>query len=85
MHLDRQTVHRHAYPRTAKNIDTLTKCDLHYHFDSPVSLCKAIAVLGGITPCGFIYDPGVVPIFFAIDAMLALVGLIMGSREPWAD
>jgi hypothetical protein len=42
-------------------------------------------VLGGITPCGFFYDPSVVPIFFAIDAMLALVGVIMGSCEPWAD
>ena len=54
-------------------------------FDSLVSLCKASGVLGGITPCGFFYDPGVVPIFFAIDAMLALVGMIMGSCEPWAD
>jgi hypothetical protein len=31
------------------------------------------------------YDPAVVPIFFAIEAMLALVGTIMGSREPWPD
>lgn len=54
-------------------------------FDSLVSLCKAAGVLGGITPCGFFYDPGVVPIFFAIDAMLALVGVLMGSSEPWAD
>jgi hypothetical protein len=31
------------------------------------------------------YDPGVVPVVFAIEAMLALVGMIMGSCEPWAD
>jgi hypothetical protein len=48
-------------------------------------LCKAAGVLGGITPCGFFYDPGVVPMFFAINAMLALVGMIMRSSEPWAD
>jgi hypothetical protein len=30
-------------------------------------------------------EPGVVPIFFAIDAMPALVDMILGSCEPWAD
>jgi hypothetical protein len=42
-------------------------------------------VLGGITPWGFFYDPAVVPLFFGIDAMLALVGMIIGTREPWFD
>jgi len=31
------------------------------------------------------YDPGVVPTFFAIEATLALLGMIMCSREPWPD
>jgi hypothetical protein len=30
-------------------------------------------------PWSFIYDPGVVPIFFAIDAMLALVGVMIAT------
>jgi hypothetical protein len=38
-----------------------------------------------MTPCGLFYEPGAVPIFFAIEVMLALVGMIMGSREPWPD
>ena len=28
---------------------------------------------------GFFFDPGVVPVFFAIEAMLALVGTIIGT------
>jgi hypothetical protein len=31
VHLDGQTVIRHAYPRTAKNLDILTKYGLHHH------------------------------------------------------
>ena len=31
------------------------------------------------TPCSLFYDPGVVPIFFAIDSMLALVGLMIST------
>jgi hypothetical protein len=50
-----------------------------------VGLCKAAGVLGEITPCGLFYDPRVVPIFFAIEVTLALVGMIMCSREPWPD
>jgi hypothetical protein len=58
---------------------------LHHH-STVWSVCvKLQGVLGGITPCGFFYDPRVVPIFFAIDVMLALVGVIMGTCEPWAD
>jgi mannose/fructose/N-acetylgalactosamine-specific phosphotransferase system component IID len=56
---------------------------LHHH-STVWSVCvKLQGVLGGIT--GFFYEPAVVPIFFAIDAMLALIGMIMGSSEPWAD
>jgi hypothetical protein len=31
------------------------------------------------TSFGFFFDPGVVPIFFAIDAMLALVGKMIAT------
>jgi hypothetical protein len=32
-----------------------------------------------VTPCALMYDAGVAPIFFAIEAMLALVGVMIAT------
>jgi len=47
-------------------------------------LCEDIPVVSGgdlpiCTSFGLYYDPSVVPLFFAIDVMLALVGSMIAS------